>query len=255
MKAIKDKRATRILLVNLIAIAQCFLHVYAAQITPATESSSLDREVVISTQEWPPYQFESTHSQSGFAIDALHCVMNHLNQKYRVIFLPWGRAQNGVAQGKYDGFFSASHNDIRDTYAVHSNTFIEQEWNFYLLKDTSISLTKKAILQQARFGSRKYANTTHWLHQNKYHVEHETTRVDELIKLLLSHKIDAIMENRLLFQDAIKRAHIPFSSFEVVKNIDKPLGVYFGRIFLQNHPQFLQQFNLHTEACRFKAND
>ncbi|WP_179079035.1 ABC transporter substrate-binding protein [Shewanella sp. UCD-KL12] len=219
------------------------------------QAREVHKEITITTQQWPPYQFESNRIQSGFAINALSCVMKRLNQDYRVIFLPWGRAQNGVAQGKYDGFFSASQNSTRDSYAVHSNTFIEQQWNFYLLKDTTISLDKQAIKQDAKFGSRKHANTTFWLKRNDFKVIYETTRVEELIKLLQAGKIDGIMENKLLFSDAVNRAHLSMSQFKVVPNISKPLGVYFGKIFLQSYPDFLNQFNAHTEACRFETYD
>ncbi|QFU22906.1 transporter substrate-binding domain-containing protein [Shewanella sp. YLB-09] len=231
------------------------LHIYCLFFPQHSLASEIDKVITISTQEWPPYQNESSFAQTGFAITALKCVMKRMKQKYRVIFIPWGRAQNGVAQGKYDGFFSASQNNIRDSYAVHSKTFIEQEWNFYLLKESSIPHTKQAIKQQAQFGSRKYANTTHWLLQHDYNVIHETTRVDELIKLLLAGKIDGIMENKLLFRDAINRAHMPISDFVVVPNIDKPLGVYFGKIFLKAYPDFLTQFNQHTDVCRFTTDD
>lgn len=215
----------------------------------------IDKEILISTQAWPPYQIESSYAQTGFAINALKCVMEKMGQKYRVIFLPWGRAQNGVAQGKYDGFFSASQNDKRDSYAVHSNTFIEQKWNFYLLKETSIALNKAAIKRNAQFGSRKHANTTYWLHKENYQVIHETTRIDELLKLLITGEIDAIMENKLLFKDAINRAHIPLSALKVVPNINKPLGVYFGKIFIAKYPDFIESFNLYTEACRFTSQN
>ncbi|NRD74145.1 transporter substrate-binding domain-containing protein [Shewanella sp. VB17] len=215
----------------------------------------IDKEVLISTQEWPPYQIKSPYAQTGFAINALKCVMDKVGQKYRVIFLPWGRAQNGVAQGKYDGFFSASQNDKRDNYAVLSQTFIEQEWNFYLLKDTNIGLNKASIKSHAQLGSRMHANTTYWLHKEKYQVIHENASIDKLLKLLIIGKIDAIMENKLLFRDAINRSHISLSNLKVVPNINKPLGVYFGKVFIAKYPDFIESFNLHTEACRFTSQD
>ena len=219
-----------------------------SQIAAATE---VDRVITITTQEWAPYQMQVGQKNEGYAIKALACVMDKLQQPYKVIFLPWGRAQLEVKQGNYDGFFSASHNNERDDFAVLSNTFIAQQWSFYLLKNTAIPLNQDAIKSNAQFGARRYSNATFWLQKHNYNVIHQTSTLDELISLLEKNRIGAILENNLFFEAAAKRVNIPLSDFSVVPNLDRSLGVYFGKTFLTQYPDFLDKFNQHTENCRF----
>ncbi|QPG58193.2 transporter substrate-binding domain-containing protein [Shewanella eurypsychrophilus] len=210
--------------------------------------------ISMTTKEWPPYQMQIGKAQSGIAIDALRCVMQNLEQKYEVIFLPWGRAQKGVELGDYDAFFSASHNLKRDNYAVQSNTFIEQEWNFYLRKNSHIKPNIIDIKSTAKFASRQHSNTTHWLHQNQFMLAHQVESVDKLVELLYHNRIDAVMENSLLFESAVTRAGLTKDQFITVHNKSKPLGVYFGKLFLAKHPDFLDKFNQHTAKCAFPRN-
>ncbi|WP_434939598.1 substrate-binding periplasmic protein [Shewanella sp. HL-SH8] len=213
----------------------------------------VDKVITITTQEWAPYQIEVGQKNDGYAIKALDCVMDKLQQPYKVIFLPWGRAQLEVKQGKYDGFFSASHNNERDGFAVLSNTFIAQQWNFYLLKNTAIPLNQDAIKSNAQFGARRHSNATFWLKEHNYNVIHQASTLDELIYLLEKNRIGAILENNLFFEAAAKRVNIPVSNFAVVPNLDRSLGVYFGKTFLKQYPDFLDKFNQHTESCRFTS--
>ncbi len=211
-------------------------------------------KLLISTKEWPPYQMQADQNQSGLAIDALSCVMNKLGQAYEVIFLPWGRAQKGVELGVYDAFFSASHNRMRDKYAIQSNTFIEQKWNFYLHINSYIKPNITDIKSTAIFGSRQHSNTTQWLSKNEFMIAHQTDSIDKLVSLLYHRRVDAIMENSLLFESAVARAGLDMSQFQIIQNKSKPLGVYFGKIFLAKYPDFLTKFNQHTEQCAFSRN-
>ncbi|MGZ9899926.1 hypothetical protein [Shewanella gaetbuli] len=217
-------------------------------------AAPIDKTITIATQEWAPYQSQDA-SQPNYALNALACVMNHLNQPYEVVFLPWGRAQLSVMNGLNDGFFSAAQNEQRDDYSEMSQPFIEQKWNFYLPKDTNIGLSKSAIKAKAIFGGRNHSNTTYWLKKHNYKVVYQANHLDELLPLLKLGRIDALMENELLFNTALETLGISKNKFHVVPHMDIPLGVYFGKSFLAQYPDFLPQFNQYTAKCAFSSKN
>ncbi|AQS40471.1 extracellular solute-binding protein, family 3 [Shewanella psychrophila] len=219
--------------------------------TSASANGINEGPLLIATQEWPPYQMLTDEGEKGHAIDALKCVLDKLNKEYRLIFLPWGRAQKGVETGKYHAFFSAAKNTTRDGYATFSTPFIQQDWDFYQLASSPRLRTEKHQFSDATFGSRPYSNTTHWLLENHYKVIHQSAKIEELISLLQQGKIEAMMDNRLLFKQALDKLGIPPEQFSLIPNKSLPLGIYFGHEFVKQHPQFLPKFNQHTQACQF----
>ncbi|QLE85517.1 transporter substrate-binding domain-containing protein [Shewanella sp. Scap07] len=227
-----------------------FISCYSNAASPA-----MPNVITIATQAWPPYQIENGDKQYGYAIEALECVMTSIKQDYRVEFVPWGRAQSGTALGTYDGFFSASKHTGRDEYAILSDTFIEQKWSFYLHKDSTLATDLNTLQTKAVFGSRKHSNTLFWLQDNGFKNIHKFNHVDDLVKLLVNRRIDAIMENEILFNNALYHADVKSDTFIKVDNIEKPLGVYFGKRFLNQYPSFLGKFNQATQQCRFSQDN
>ncbi len=212
--------------------------------------------ITITTQEWAPYHTQrrddagKLHTQ-GYGITALDCVMAKMDQPYKVIFLPWGRAQNSVKKQKYDAFFSASRNEWRDQFAVLSNTFIQQEWNFYFHKHYKIPQTDSRLKTDTIFGARIHSNSAHWLIKQKFQRVKTYPSITELVKLLMARRIDAVMENALLFDEHLRQSGIASDTFVMRRNIRFDLGVYFGKHFLKKYPDFLSQFNRYTNECRF----
>ncbi|BAJ03969.1 substrate-binding periplasmic protein [Shewanella violacea] len=222
--------------------------------TSASANDTIEGPLLIATQEWPPYQLQTNEGGKGHAINALKCVLDRLNQEYRLIFLPWGRAQKGVKTGRYHAFFSAAKNTTRDGYATFSTPFIQQDWDFYQLASSPLLRTEKNQFNHATFGSRPYSNTTHWLLENHYNVIHQSAEIEKLILLLQKGKIEAMMDNRLLFSQALDKLGIPAEVFSAIPNKSLPLGIYFGNKFVEKHPEFLPKFNQHTQGCQFTSH-
>ncbi|CAM3964432.1 substrate-binding periplasmic protein [Shewanella aquimarina] len=221
-----------------------------------SSQKSKPKLVTITTQQWAPYHSQERDTQgvaheSGYGLTALDCVMAKIGQPYRVIFLPWGRAQNSVKQGKYDAFFSASRNEWRDQFAVLSNTFIQQEWNFYYHKNYRIPASMNEQKSNTVFGARIHSNSAHWLAKNKFKRVKTFPTISELVKLLDAKRIDGVMENALLFEAQVRQSQLSLDAFVKRPNMRIDLGVYFGKTFLAKHPGFLERFNRHTQACRF----
>ncbi len=202
---------------------------------------------------WPPYHIDLKSGAAGIAVEAFDCVMVRINQPYVINKLPWSRAQALTKSGALDGFFSASHSDKRDDYAQLSSVFIPQIRKFYFLKkhfpaeqaSYSIDYIKKSFTVGARFSS----NAMNYLKINNYNIGAEHLSETVLIKMLDAGRMDAILENSLVFSLMVKNLGRSMDEFLSVTVGNKNMGVYFSKIFLVKNPNFLTLFNENIPAC------
>ena len=211
---------------------------------------AVDR-IRLTTQLWPPYQIAHPDGTiSGVAIDRVRCTLGRMDQPYQIAFMEWSNAQLYVRRGEFDGFFLASRNDARDKYATISNPVAEQSWVLYSFQETGKDIFasmdyKTNISIAATFGSSMWF----WLKENGYQVDKFPKDSRRLVDLLLSRKVRAVLENRIVMEQELARRGIKpdsFSSLEVRRN---DLGVYFSKTFLGNNPGFLDRFNRTLTTC------
>lgn len=96
-----------ILIVTCMAFAVLHREVYSAE------------NILLTTQVWPPYQTYENNVVDGFAAQVVKCTLDKMGQPYEIRIYPWKRAQNMVKAGDAHGFFSASHNKIREKDACN----------------------------------------------------------------------------------------------------------------------------------------
>lgn len=212
-------------------------------------SAKAPEVVTLGTQHWPPYQVEQQNQLSGIAVDAVACVLKRMRQRYRFVVKPWQRVQNEVASGTLDGFFSASQNHKRDQFAIQSTPFIQQRWVFYLLKDSPILADVDSIKTQAKLAARQSSNAHNWLVSNGYQVGASPYDVEALIGMLYRKRVDAVMENSTVFEYHLNKSEFDFNDFNRVLNLEHNLGVYFGKLFIKKHPEFVERFNQQVAYC------
>ena len=88
-----------------------------------------------------------------------------------------------------------------------------------------------------------------YLKINNYNIGAEHLSETVLMKMLDAGRMDAILENSLVFAlmvNNLDRSMDEFLSVEVGK---KNMGVYFSKIFLDKHPKFLTLFNENIPPC------
>lgn len=202
---------------------------------------------------WPPYHLETRRGADGIAVRALACVMARLNQPYIIDKLPWKRAQSQTEIGALDGFFIASQNNERDSYAVLSALFVPQVRSFYILKSgiegDSRQYTLDHIKQNLNVGARHGSNALYSLREAGYKVSATHATEDGLLRMLDNKRMGALLENTLVFPMLLKRTHRSMDEFHVVEMTRKNMGVYFGKIFLKKRPNFLRRFNQNIKPC------
>jgi polar amino acid transport system substrate-binding protein len=206
--------------------------------------------VRLATHELPPYSFTSnTGLQEGIAVKRVKCAFDRIKVPVVVEFLPWARAQLHAREGLADGFFAASQSAERESWAVMSAIIAPQQWHWYLLKDSALDPKSSSFKQQASVTSFVGANMLSWLSENGYRVEANPFTNQQLLDMLLSKRLDAILANRLVMESLLAE-HRAIGKIRSVLEQDKPLGIYFGKVFLAKAgTDFLPRLNRAIQDC------
>lgn len=204
----------------------------------------------LTTQEFPPYQSKETGTLNGIAVDVVTCTLQRMGQRFEIELLPWARAQKLVEDGEAHGFFSASRSAARDAYARMSELVAPQVWQWYMPKGSTTDPAAKATL---KVGTMMGSAMQTWLEENGYNVALKGRSVELLIKNLEARRIDVFLANELAFEKEAADLGRKRDDFTVVTHSDRPLGVYFGKKFLDQEPAFLDRFNAEIAPCRAKS--
>lgn len=207
--------------------------------------------VRLTTHDLPPYgsYIGPERRFDGIAVRVVACAMRQIGRPYELAVVPWARAQKMVETGAADGFFAASQNVQREGFAVMSAIVAEQEWRWYLRSDSPMNPAEPAFRQQARVGSFIGGNMLDWLNSNGYKVDATPANTEQLLKMLMAGRIDAILANNLVMGE-LARKHDLQGRLRSVLQENKPLGVYFSKRFLETAPGFLAEFDRAVPGCR-----
>ncbi|WP_246616455.1 substrate-binding periplasmic protein [Thaumasiovibrio subtropicus] len=205
--------------------------------------------LLLTTQSWFPYQYQENGEMKGTGIEKIKCIMRELEQPYQLTMTQWDRAQLMVEVGSQHGFFLASRNTSRDSYAVFSSPISEQRWSWFSLSDSTdvdSDVFKKQVEVVALFGSNKWF----WLHDQGYKVEKKPRSPQAMLELLLNGEVGAILGNDAVIDETIKQMGISYRAISQKPVTQRPLGVYFSKTFNENYPQFVSQFNRAAKQCK-----
>ncbi|MDW5416304.1 transporter substrate-binding domain-containing protein [Iodobacter sp. CM08] len=218
----------------------CMLQVHAAPVR-------------LLTQQQLPYSNQQMDGrQSGIALETVRCVMIKLQRSVDIKFVPWKRAQNLVELGEADGFFSASQNSERDRYATLSQMIAPQQWRWYFRSESLAKPLSEEFRLSATVGAYFGSNMLTWLKNAGYRIYATPPAHDQLLKMLLAGRVDAVLASDLAMNEAIHLAHVEQKVRSELQE-DKPLGVYFSHHLLKEEPDFLSRFNAQLPSCRVKV--
>lgn len=186
---------------------------------------------------------------TGVAADLVRCIFQKMDIPLEIQVVPWERAQVNVRNGLADGFFAASRKDSRDEFAVMTDEIADQNWNWYLLKENPMNPDDPSFKKKAEVGGFVGANMLKWMKANGYHVTATPKDTEGLLKMLLGKRVDAVMANNHVMAALLKKYGAE-DEVKIYLNLDKPLGVYFSREFLQTHPGFIEKFNSLIPGCK-----
>lgn len=231
---------------HLIILASCL-------ICSLNALARADNHVLVlgSKLNWKPYHVATEYGSDGIAVRAIACIFARMNQPYSIEKKPWARVQHETKNGSLDGFFSASQNAERDSYATLSKVFLPQQRSFYILKKHNInqSLQLEDIKRQLTFAARAGSNALHSLHKKGYPVIVTPKSEQQLLMSLDKQRVGAILENTLVFESLIRKEGRSLDEFYKVPLEEKRMGVYFSNRYLKKYPEFLAKFNNNVVPC------
>jgi polar amino acid transport system substrate-binding protein len=200
----------------------------------------------------PPYSFTNEQGQlDGVAVHVVRCALDAAQVPYEIGVWPWARVQLMVQHNDLDGFFAASFAEEREIYAVLSEIIAPQQWRWYLLKDSPLDPASADFKQQARVSAYIGTNMLNWMLEKGYNVQTAPARQEQLLEMLKRNRIDAVLANNLVMDKILSETGQQDSVRSVLQQ-DKPLGVYFSKSYLQEHPDLLARFNSQVAGCREK---
>ena len=219
-----------------------------------TYASETKKVVTLTTHNLYPYSYYNSKREfTGLAVDVVRCVFTHMQQPYKFEVVPWKRAQQMTENGFADGFFAGSQNTKRDDYAVMSAIIADQNWTWFLRKDSRLHPDTPEFKQTALVSSFLGANMQRWLISNGYKVDrHQPIDTKLLLRRLLGGRIDAALANQQVMEALLASLNAKDQVFSVL-NRSKPLGVYFSKESLKSRPGFIEEFNSYVPECRRTA--
>jgi polar amino acid transport system substrate-binding protein len=217
---------------------------YLLILSSVTYADKINRPIIITTQNWKPYNYESTNSNiEGIATEILIKTLNNMSVEYSIKIYPWARAQYLVEIGEADAFYSASINEKRNSYAVPSDSLLPQIWYWYLLQDSKLNPSDTKFKKDAKVGALLGSNMLNYIKSNNFNVDAQPTSTKSLTNMLLKKRLDAILVNDLVMKEYFHKQNISEVKFKKFLSKNKPLKVYFSKEFIRENPWFLDKFN------------
>ncbi|WP_448548971.1 substrate-binding periplasmic protein [Thalassotalea fusca] len=221
---------------------------FGALKTESAEVAQLGTKV-----EWEPYHVNTPEGADGIAVRAVSCILTRINQPFQINKMPWARVQIATQHGQLDGFFAASQNNERDTYATLSDLFIPQQRVFYfnkrMLKHTAESYDIDFIKKHVKVSARNGSNALHSIESSGFMVESHPNTQHQLLNMLDTGRIEAVLENSLVFESLIKESNKDMADYLQVTYQMKNMGVYWSHKYLTDNPEFLARFNRNIVPC------
>lgn len=211
----------------------------AVQAEQKLHTISLGTNVVVS--EAPSVSLVKSGS-----IEHIECILEKMQYPYEIRPLPWRRARQDVRAGALDGFFTAAAVDSANNFAKFSSPLVLESWYWFWRVDvTQPESWKNDYLVGTILGSQQESILT----AEGYTKTVPANSLEQLVKLLMSKRVDVILVDRKQFEKQAELLGIRDGQYQSRFFRYMPLGVYFSNRFLQQYPNFLNAFNHQILGC------
>jgi ABC-type amino acid transport substrate-binding protein len=230
---------------KLLAIVLALFFITSAAIAEGI-SAQEKPAIVLGTNVLQQKSQQPNEMVEGGSVDHVKCILDKMQLKYEIRSLPWRRLRQDVHASVIDGFFTAVAIDDASDFATFSAPLVLENWYWFWRADRVAPTSWKEHFQiGVILGSQQEAI----LSKEGYREFVTANNVQQLERLLLSKRIDAVLLDKEVFESTAGKMHIASGDYRSRFFRYMPLGVYFGVPFLQQRPNFLTAFNSRISSC------
>ncbi len=181
-------------------------------LTPTeTPSPATEDKLLIVTGEYIPYVGEELEYQ-GFLTRLIEESMKNCDVEYEIKFYPWARCREMVESGLAWASYPYGHSALNDEAFLFSNKIYSTKHKFYYLKDNK-KFQQNALNYDSidDFGDFVFGGANGYWYGNRRDIialgvkPEWAKNTDGLLKMLYSGRIDFMIEDELVCEEAIKR--------------------------------------------------
>lgn len=211
----------------------------------ATHGSDNSLHLTLGTS-MPIKALTQNNTTSDDATKQVDCILNKMQTDYRIRLLPWRRAKQEVHSQILDGFFPAVAVDEASNFATLSTPLVLENWYWFWRADTPEPATWK---EKSRIGVILGGQQESILVNEGYTTFTTANNAQQLVKLLFAERIDALLMDKEEFENLAVQMSVKESEYNSRFFRYQSMGVYFGELFLESHPNFLTTFNSFASSC------
>lgn len=207
--------------------------------------------------DYPPYTYQENGRNKGIGYEAVAAIMADLQLSFSVQLVPhFGRAIADLQQDNVDGFFLATESAERNKNAEFSEPVLMIQWSWVWLKQrTDLQPGSNSFKQKAVVSAQTNSNTYQWLKEQNYKVTAGTSDIRGLLNLLQFKRVEAILLPELTIKTLMAEQEIDTALFNFQQEVNLPFAIYINKVYLQKHPEFMQQLNAAIRRYQEKAYD
>ena len=213
-------------------------------ITLGSAKGQDQRDVIrIVVPDYPPYVFKQNAKWQGETFQQIQLILDKLDLSYQLIpAANFGKAFDLLKSNQGDLVLLASENEFRNQYAVFSAPVACVQWNWYLQLDNPYLPEQVEFRQKYVIASPHDSNQYVWLKQHNYKVE-GVMKLANMAKMMAAKRINAVMVNQAVFENAANVSQVDLNQFKVVKHSARAAAMYVSKTFLKRHPNFMDELN------------
>lgn len=207
--------------------------------------------------DYPPYTYQKNGRNQGIGYEAVAAIMADLQQPFSVQLVPhFGRAIAALQNGTVDGMFLATESAERNNIAEFSEPVLMIQWTWVWLKErTDLKPDSKSFRLRAQVSAQTSSNAFNWLKEHKYQVVAGTTDIRGLLNLLKFKRVDAILLPELTVKALMAEQDVDKALFSFQQELNLPFAIYINKVYLQQHPHFMQQLNAAIRRYQERNHD